>query len=49
MSTQILNAILNVVLPGVDNQTNVANVFEEYVLVIGGNAKITHNNPCHPN
>lgn len=49
MSTQILNAILNVVLPGVDNQTNVANVFEEYVLVIGGNATVTHNNPCHPN
>lgn len=43
MSTQILNAILNVVLPGVDSQTNVANVFEEYVLVIGGNATITHN------
>lgn len=32
MSTQILNATLNVVLPGVDNQTNVANVFEKYVL-----------------
>lgn len=43
ISTQILNATLNVVLPGVDNQTNVANVFEEYVLVIGGNATITHN------
>lgn len=34
MSTQILNAILNVVLPGVDIQTNVTKVFEEYVLVL---------------
>lgn len=43
MSAQILNAILNVVLPGVDNQTNVTKVFVEYVQVIGGNATITHN------